>query len=234
LKAILRNAGVQACLGWVLAAYFWLILRTVRWRHENVEAVEPALNDVAHGAIALFWHGRIPMCLASKPQWGRRDTRVLISPSADGEFLAQAVGHAGFPSIRGSSAKRGDAEKTRSAAAAFRDSMAWLKRGGVLVITPDGPRGPGEVIAVGTLQLARRSGAQVYLMGMAVRPALRLDTWDKIAWGMPFGRGGVVWVGPLTVPKDADEAAIEALQHDWSAQLTAATARAEAVAARRA
>jgi lysophospholipid acyltransferase (LPLAT)-like uncharacterized protein len=71
----------------------------------------------------------------------------------------------------------------------------------------------------------------VFLMGMAVRPALRLDTWDKIAWGMPFGRGAVVWVGPLTAPKDADEAALVAMQREWSAQLTAATERAEALAA---
>ena len=41
------------------------------------------------GAIALFWHGRIPLCLATAPQWWRKRTRAFVSPSADGEFIAQ-------------------------------------------------------------------------------------------------------------------------------------------------
>ncbi len=227
MKALLRHPGVQGFLGWVLAVYLRVILRTVRWRHENLRAVEPTLARTTGGVIALFWHGRIPLCLATAPQWWRRNTRALISPSADGEFIAQALARSGFPAIRGSSAKAGDTDKTRAAAAAFRDAMSWLKGGGALVITPDGPRGPGEVIAAGTLQIARRSGAEVFLMGIAVTPAWRLDTWDRITWGAPFGRGAVVWVGPLTAPRDADEAAIAALQANWSAQLIAATERAE-------
>ena len=43
----------------------------------------------------------------------------------------------------------------------------------------------------------------------------------------PFGRGSVVWEGPLYVPSDADDGAIEALIDDWSARLSAATRRAE-------
>jgi len=231
LKAILRNTHVQTFLGWVLGGYLILILRSVRWRHENLEAVERSLNASSGGLIGLLWHGRIPLSLATAPQWWRRNTRALISASADGEFLAQAVDRAGFPAIRGSSAKRGDSKKTRGAAAAFREALSWLKQGGVLVITPDGPRGPGEVVAEGTIQIARRSGAEVFLMGIAVRPAWRLNTWDKITWGLPFGRGAVVWVGPLKVPRDVDDAAMEVLQRDWSAQLTAATERAEVLAA---
>jgi lysophospholipid acyltransferase (LPLAT)-like uncharacterized protein len=111
----------------------------VRWRHENLDAVEPTLAGRTP-AIALFWHGRIPLCLSMAPQWWRRDTRALISPSADGEFIAQALARAGFPAIRGSSAKKGaDAAKTRGASAAFRETLSWLKGGGALVITPDGP-----------------------------------------------------------------------------------------------
>src|SRR5690606_13434255 len=86
LKRLLRDEKVQAFLGWVLAGYLKLMLRTLRWRHENVEAVEPVLAGRS-GAVALFWHGRIPLCLATAPQWWRKNTRALISPSADGEFI---------------------------------------------------------------------------------------------------------------------------------------------------
>ena len=233
MKKFLRSDGVQAVLGWLLGSYLRLVLRTVRWRHENLEAVEPVLEDETAGAIALFWHGRIPLCLATAPQWWRKRTRCLVSPSADGEFIARALQMSGFPAIRVSSAKKGDAAKARAAVAAIREATNWVAGGGALVVTPDGPRGPNEVIQAGALQIARRSGQPVFLMGIAANPAWQLqDTWDKVMFAAPFGRGAVVWEGPLHVPADAGEAEIAVLVADWSARLSAATRRAEALVGR--
>lgn len=232
MKGLLRRPGVQAVLGWILAAYLKLILRTVRWRHVNPACVEPNLAG-QEGALALFWHGRIPLCLSIAPQWWRKNTKALISPSADGEFIAQALAHSGFPAIRMSSAKKGDTAKARAAVAGFREALTLVGGGGALVITPDGPRGPNEVIAPGALQMARRTGAPVFLMGIAAAPALQLKTWDQVMIAAPFGRGVVVWDGPFRAPADADEAAIAALGADWSARLSAATRKAEALVAGR-
>jgi lysophospholipid acyltransferase (LPLAT)-like uncharacterized protein len=232
LKNLLRSDGVQAFLGWVLGTYLRLVLRTVRWTHDNAACVEPVLAGKS-GAIALFWHGRIPLCLATAPQWWRKRTRAFVSPSSDGEFIAQALAMSGFPAIRVSSAKKGDSAKARQAVTAIREAVSWLSEGGALVVTPDGPRGPNEVIAPGALQIARRSGQPVFLMGIAASPAVQLrNTWDKVMFAAPFGRGAVVWEGPLFVPADADEAAIQGLIADWSARLSAATRRAEAMVGR--
>lgn len=231
MKKLLRSDAVQRFLGWCLGLYLRLILATVRWKHENLQCVEPVLSGKA-GAVALFWHGRIPLCLATAPQWWRKDTKALISPSADGEFIAQALAMAGFPAIRISTAKPGDTAKARQAVAAFREAVNHVAGGGALVVTPDGPRGPGEIIAAGSLQIARRSGQPVFLMGIAASPAAQMNTWDRIMWALPFGRGSVVWDGPLYVPADADEAAVTALVADWSARLSAATRRAEALVGR--
>ena len=231
MKKLLRSDAVQAFLGWVLGTYIRLILNTVRWRHENVACVEPVLAGES-GAIALFWHGRIPLCLATAPQWWRKRTRAFVSPSADGEFIAQALAMAGFPAIRVSSAKKGDSAKARQAVAAIREAVTWVAGGGALVVTPDGPRGPNEIIAPGALQIAKRSGQPVFLMGIAANPAFQADTWDKVMFGLPFGRGAVVWEGPLHVPADADDAAVAGLLADWSARLSAATRRAEVLVGR--
>jgi lysophospholipid acyltransferase (LPLAT)-like uncharacterized protein len=228
LKAFFRHDAVQAALGWVLGVYLLLILRTLRWRHENLACVEPALAGDG-GAIALFWHGRIPLCLATAPQWWRKRTQAFVSPSADGEFIARALAMSGFPAIRVSSAKKGDAAKARQAVAAIREAVAWVSGGGALIVTPDGPRGPNEVIAPGALQIARRSGQPVYLMGIAAHPAWRLNTWDRVMFARPFGKGAVVWDGPLHVPPDADDATLKTLIGAWSARLSAATRQAEAL-----
>ena len=112
----MRSAVVQNILGWGLCDYIRLILVTVRWRHEIVVCVEPVLSGDS-GAIALFWHGRIPLCLATAPQWWRKNTKAMISPSSDGQFVATALEMAGFPGIRISTAKKGDAQKARQAEA---------------------------------------------------------------------------------------------------------------------
>lgn len=230
MKKLLRSDAVQGALGWLLGVYLRVVLRTVRWRHEGLDAIEPILADDTRGAVALFWHGRIPLCLATAPQWWRKRTRCLISPSADGEFIARALAMSGFPAIRVSSAKPGDTAKARQAVAAIREATNWVKAGGALVVTPDGPRGPNEVIAAGSLQIARRSGQPVVLMGIAAAPAWRLrNTWDKVMFAAPFGRGAVVWDGPYHVPADADDVAIAALITDLSARLSVATRRAEAL-----
>ena len=233
MKNFLRSDGVQGFLGWLLGTYLRIILKTVRWTHENVAGVEPVLADDTKGAIALFWHGRIPLCLATAPQWWRKRTKALISPSADGEFIARALAMSGFPAIRVSSAKPGDTAKMRQAVAAIREATTWVAEGGALVVTPDGPRGPNEIIAEGALQIARRSGQPVYLMGIAASPAWQLaSSWDQVMFAAPFGRGAVVWDGPLHVPADADGAAIAGLIADWSARLTAATRKAESMVGR--
>lgn len=233
MKKLLRSDAVQAFLGWLLGTYIRVILRTVRWTHENLECVEPVLAGEA-GAVALFWHGRIPLCLATAPQWWRKNTKALISPSSDGQFIATALEMAGFPGIRISTAKPGDAAKARQAVAAFREAINHVAGGGALVVTPDGPRGPNEIIAPGALQIARRSKQPVFLMGIAASPAKQFDTWDKVMFAAPFGRGAVVWEGPLYVPPDADDAAVAELIADWSARLSAVTRRAETLVGRKA
>src|SRR3569623_3458723 len=193
MKQLLRSAAVQNLLGWLLGVYIRLILHTVRWTHVNLERVEPVLASETDGAIALFWHGRIPLCLATAPQWWRKSTKAMISPSADGQFIATALEMAGVPGIRVSAAKKGDAAKARQAVAALREAVTHVTGGGALVITPDGPRGPNEIVQAGALQLAHRSGQGVYLMGIAANPALQLKGWDRIMFAAPFGKGAVGW-----------------------------------------
>jgi len=220
---------VQAVLGWLLGIYLKLILRTVRWRHENLADVEPVLTRPG-GAIGAFWHGRVPICLGIWPQWERKPTSALISPSRDGEFIARALAMSRCGAIRISSARKGDAAKSRAAVAAFREAVDWVTGGGALIVTPDGPRGPNEEIAPGLMQIARRSGAPVFLLGIAASPAWQFGTWDKVMVALPFGRGVVVWDGPHTAPPHASEAEVARLTEDWAERLTAATRRAEALA----
>lgn len=221
----LRFPLVQAVLSALLAAWLRFCLSTTRWRHEN-RAVAEAIWDAGGGVIVCFWHSRITLSPACWPLGRAQEPRALVSLSPDGEFIAQAVARLGFPAIRGSSSKKGAPDKAKGGASAFRDVLRWIQGGGGVAMTPDGPRGPAESMAEGAVMLARMSGAPVLLVGLAARPALTLDTWDRARLPLPFGRGAIVWDGPIVAARDTD---VEITRAAWAARLSAATRRAEAM-----
>lgn len=226
MKALFRSAAVQAALAWILAAYLKLCIVTTRWRSEN-RAVAEAVWDAGGPVIVCFWHARISISPACWPLDRAQEPRALISLSPDGEFIAKAVSRLGFPAIRGSSTKKSAPDKVKGGAAAFRDVLKWLKGGGGIAITPDGPRGPAEQMAEGAVMLAKVSKAPVLLVGLAAAPSRRLRTWDRALLPLPFARGAIVWDGPIHVGADDD---VEALRREWAQRLTAATERAELLA----
>jgi lysophospholipid acyltransferase (LPLAT)-like uncharacterized protein len=216
---------VQAALGWLVAAYIEVVIATLRWRRENEGPARVAL-DGPDGLIALFWHGRIVPAIACRPILKDKPRKVMISLSRDGEFIALAAERLRIPTIRGSTGRVGGGG-SKGGALAFRQARGVVASGGVMIMTPDGPRGPSQVMQIGPVQLARATSAPVFLMGLAVSPAIRLGSWDEGRVPLPFGRAVLVLDGPLTMAEDADDAALEVARADWQERLRAAQARAE-------
>ena len=223
-----RTPWVQGALAWLVSAYLGATLATMRWRFENLAAADAAIAS-PDGVIALFWHGRIALAVVCRRVLKRKSRRVLISNSPDGELIAKIVERLSFPAIRGSSTM--DNRANRRSIGAFRDAVKFLDAGGVVAITPDGPRGPAERMPEGPVMLARARQTPVFLFGLAARPAVTLRSWDKTRIPLPFSRGCVVFEGPLIIPRGADAETIEAVRLDWQTRLTTVQARAEALLA---
>lgn len=108
--------------------------------------------------ILAFWHRHLLlMTYASR----HPRTSALISSHGDGELISRAIGHLGYPSVRGSS--------TRGGAAAFKEMARELRDGGNLAITPDGPRGPACVAKPGVVQAAALADAPIVPISFAAR-----------------------------------------------------------------
>ncbi len=228
LKTLIRSPRVQGVLALLLSGYLDFALKTTRWTFENRGPADAAVA-ASKGIIGCFWHGRIPLGPACREVLAHKPRKVIMSLSPDGEFIVRTMERLSFPAIRGSSSRKGDAANAKGGAGAMMESMRFLRSGGVVAITPDGPRGPAEEMAAGAVTLARVSGAPVFLFGLHCRPGFQLKSWDRTLFPLPFGRGAVVFDGPLHAPRDADDAACEALRLDWQARLTAANARAAAL-----
>ena len=228
MKKFVRTPWVQSTLAWLVSAYLGMTLATMRWRFENRTQADAAVASPS-GIVAFFWHGRIALAVGCRRVLRQKPRRVLISNSPDGELIAKVVQRLGFPAIRGSSTL--DDRANRRSIGAFRDAVRFLETGGVVAITPDGPRGPAEEMPEGPVMVARRRETPVFLVGLAARSTLTLRSWDKTQIPLPFSRGCVVFDGPVTIDRRANAETIEATRLEWQSRLSAAQARAEALLA---
>lgn len=218
-----RNPVVQSALAWTLAQWMRFCIATIRWTHEN-QPVAEKVWDQGGGVLCVFWHSRIALAPSCWPLGRAQPAKALISLSADGEFIAKAVARQGFPAVRGSSANKDKAAAAKGGSQALRDGLKQLKVG-ALAITPDGPRGPANVMAEGLPLMAKLSKAPALFIGMSCSPAIRLKSWDRALLPLPFGKGAVVW-DRADFPADTDMADVVA---DWTARLNAVEARADAI-----
>lgn len=230
----LRSPWVMVLLTNLMAGYLRLTYATLRWTRENQAVAETVWADslaTNSGAILALWHSRVPVGPNAWPQGpDKPQIRVLVSQSRDGEFIARVIAKLGLPSIRGSSLKKTDTAKNKGGEQAFRDMVKWVRDGGAMAITPDGPRGPVEELQKGAVALARVTGAPVLFVGIAMRPCIRLDTWDRTIIPLPFAKAAMVWDGPATAGRDDDP---DALAPAWGARLSAVSRRAEALVGER-
>ena len=93
-------------------------------------------------------------------------------------------------------------------------------------MTIDGPKGPREVVGIGTIKLAQQMGVPIVIYGLSAH-ARRLDTWDRLLWPKPFARGAVVIPEPIPTSKSMDS---EELRLRVEKALKEATARADQLA----
>lgn len=229
MKGLLRARVVQNLLAGLVFLYVEMIIATLRWRIENRAGADAAIAS-RNGLIGLFWHGRIAHAMACRPLLRDKPRRVMISLSRDGDFIAMAAQWLRIPTLRGSTGK-GDAQASKGGSAAFRTALKALRDGEVMIMTPDGPRGPHQAMQVGAVQLARAADAPVFLMGLAAGASIRLGSWDEGRLPLPFARAVLVLEGPLRVAPDADVDAMEAARSDWEMRMRSAQTRAETLLA---
>ncbi|MFT3724906.1 MAG: lysophospholipid acyltransferase family protein [Hyphomonadaceae bacterium] len=212
--------------GTLIWAYMSILSHTMRWRVEGMDHVRK-LWDSPQGWVAATWHSRILLMpyiqIRERPKWPKppHPATLMVSPSKDGEFTKRAGTWLGLHIIRGSSSGRSD--KSKRGVSAARESMEVMKKGGCIVMTIDGPKGPREVVGIGTIKLAQQMGVPIVIYGLSAH-AKRLDTWDRLLWPKPFARGAVVIAEPIPTSKSMDS---EELRQRVEVALKAATKRAD-------
>ncbi len=175
----------------------WLIstalAATVRIRVEGHEKVEKLVSD-GEGGLILPWHG---VSLLAIYRYRKRGFYSMVSVSKDGELQNKLLRSRGFRTIRGSSGKHG--------IRALLESVRCIKNGGIMAITPDGPKGPPKKVQPGPVYLAQKSGCPVLPVGVTCRPCKRLSSWDSHMVPAPFSKAVITFGDPIRIAADEAE-----------------------------
>ncbi len=192
-----KSAWLERLVPYLIAGIYHILQRTVRWQMVG-HVYRPGQKE---RYLYAFWHARLLMM----PRVAQGDWHgyMLISEHRDGGFIADTVHLLGIPTLRGSST-RGGARAMRQMIRAVREDNRHL------CITPDGPKGPREVVKKGTVQLAQKTGLPVVPICYATSRCWRIRSWDRFYIPQPFSRGVYVFGEP--VPVGADEDLAQAMQ----------------------
>jgi lysophospholipid acyltransferase (LPLAT)-like uncharacterized protein len=206
-----------------------LLAHTMRWRFEGMDHLRDVWGG-PKGWIAATWHSRILLMpvaqILFRPKWPKapHPAALMVSNSRDGEFTKRAGTLLGLFIIRGSAANKGKTKDKRGFMGA-KEAMQVMNRGGGIVVTIDGPKGPPEVVGIGSIKLAQQMGAPIIIYGLSAH-ARRLNSWHRLLFPKPFARAAcVVTVVPTSKDRDSEELRLEVEN-----ALKAATARADELA----
>lgn len=175
-------------------AFFRWNARTWKVEIHHEEQLEASKGE-GGGHFMSLWHGKM---LVGLPHYGGRDYKVLVSASGDGDISQDLLESFGYGVIRGSSSRGG--------ARALREMLQALRAGNVLVITPDGPRGPTHSMNPGLAWMSRATGYGVVPCGFASDRSWRANSWDRLMIPKPWARVVFFYEQPVFVDRKATEA----------------------------
>lgn len=219
LRRLTRHPAFQAFAANLLGLYLALVYRTTRWQLIGGEAIDAAFAE--HGTvIAAFWHENLPsmphLWRTGKARAGIPAAHVLVSRHRDGRLIGDVVKRFDLNMIHASTSKGG--------AVGMLAMARLIRNGAMMVITPDGPRGPRREPAPGVAQIAAFSGKPVLPCAGRFAFAIGLKTWDRMEFPLPFGRGVIVAGLAIPVAREAPQAALPVIAAALDAACDAADA----------
>lgn len=183
----------------IAVGLFRLWTRTLRFAVEDKGNV---LGTSEGPFILAIWHNRLGLLpRVLNLCFPHRHVAGLISASRDGDFIATLGARFGHGAVRGSSSRKG--------VVALRQLVDALAAGTIVLITPDGPRGPVYEVGQGIIYVAQKSGAAIVPMHMEYSSYWRLKSWDRFFVPRPFAKVRVIFgapfrVEPTTTPQEFD------------------------------
>ena len=199
-KKLLKNFFVQNILGFFTFLYIRAVNLTSSIQFEN-ESIPKQFWNNDKPFILAFWHSQLMMIGFS---WKKKqNVNILASSHSDGRFGAIVGKYFNLNNIQTS-------EKNKSVS--LRSIFKLLNDNNYIGITPDGPRGPKEIVSEGIIKIAKSSKVPIIPIGFWSSKNFKLKSWDSFLITLPFSKCSFVWNKPLEIPYNIQENQIQHYQ----------------------
>ena len=228
-RRFLESPAVQGAVAGLATGYLRLVSATSRF---SFDPADPYARYV-HLAPVIFtmWHGQHFMLPFARIF--DFDVRVLISRHRDGEINARVAEKLGIRTIRGSTARDPSRMIEKGGMVGFLEMKAALEEGACVSMTADISNLAARRAGLGIISLARVTGRPIVPLAVTTSRRIDLKSWDRATINLPFSRVVCAVAEPLTVPAEADAAAMEEKRRVLEDALNEATLRARRLADRR-
>ena len=199
-KKILKNIIVQNILGLVTFIYIFFVKLTSSIKFEN-ESIPKKYWTNDKPFILAFWHSHLMMIGFSwKP---KKRINILASGHSDGRFGAIVGNYFKLNNIPIS---------LKNKSLSLRPIFKLLNDGKYIGITPDGPRGPKEMVNEGIIRIAKKTNTPIIPLGFWSSKNIQLKSWDSFLITLPFSKCSFVWEEDIHIPSNIKEDQIEYYQ----------------------
>ena len=199
-KKLLKNFFIQNILGFLTFLYIRTVNFTSSIQFENESIPRQFWNDDKPFILA-FWHSQLMMIGFS---WKKNNNiNILASGHSDGRFGAIVGRYFNLNNIQTS-------KKNKSISLKF--IFKLLNDNNYIGITPDGPRGPKEIVSEGIIKIAKSSKVPIIPIGFWSSKNYKLKSWDSFLITLPFSKCSFVWNKPIEIPDNIQENQIQHYQ----------------------
>ncbi len=196
-----------------------VLMRTTRLKVVNREVQDHFLTNRDKAGIFCFWHGKIVLPYHT---YRHKGIYILISQHRDGELISKMVECNGYKPVRGSSTRGG----TRS----VKEMLKIARKGNLIAITPDGPKGPKHHLKEGAIFLAQMTGAPLNTMGIGFSKFWEVHDWSGIQIPKPFARTVIYFGKEFCVPRKIEPEKFEQYRTEVEAELIRCNEEAQRIA----
>ncbi len=199
MKEKLLRRFKRRTLPWVIAkllkAGCKILFMTCRISVEGIENFITCASE--RSCILMFWHNRLIAVAEVLENYAPNFIYVaFVSKSRDGEIVANFT-----KSYRAGRTIRVPHNRREGA---LKEMVSHLKlTSDIIMITPDGPKGPPGEVKPGVLFAAQESGAPIIPFSWSAARFWTLPTWDGLMIPKPFTRIKVKFGSPISPDTDA-------------------------------
>ncbi|MDB6081053.1 MAG: uncharacterized protein JWO53_325 [Chlamydiia bacterium] len=178
----------------IVTLLFWTLRVEIRGASALKKLEEPTLIAIWHSQLLLL-APLIKKVISAIP------ISILISKSRDGNIPAAYA--ATYPRV--SAIRVGHKGRHH----ALLEVIHTLDKNHLVIITPDGPRGPIYTIKPGIIFAAKKCSAPIIAMSWKASRCIRLNSWDKFCIPLPFSKITVTFSPPLAFSEGDEPQTIE-------------------------